>query len=236
MSSRPSPTEQVSPKYHVTQQPTSVVPVQPAEVSALQKNPSKRELPVELADGGNSTMDSTHPARKRVKRGEPPIWARKAGQNTSSGNATKAKPKPKSKPVPLPAIDTSDPSREANGVSLPLAQPALLDVGPLGPWEPSITNVIPHEEITKAVMDFLFLEVVERTDFKIGAAGALSGLGGAQLEIEAKLGQLIDRNTNERLRLPVSTECIFNKDDPNWRTAFRSSMTEVSFITSLHHY
>jgi hypothetical protein len=112
--------------------------------------------------------------------------------------------------------------------SVPNAQPAAVtgDEGPLGPWEPSITNMIPYEEMTRRIMDFLFMEVVERKDVG-GSATGTAPVSGAQLEIEAKLGQIIDRNTNERLRLPVLTECIFNKDHPSFRTLFRSSMTEV---------
>ena len=101
-------------------------------------------------------------------------------------------------------------------------QAAVADDGPHGPWEPTFTftNTILSEEITRVVMDFLFFEVVQRKDVDAGSSGA-------QLEIEAKLGQLIDKETNERLRIPVLTECVFGKDDPSHRTVFRSSMTEV---------
>lgn len=84
------------------------------------------------------------------------------------------------------------------------------------PWEPSILNIIPVEDMTKSIADFIFVQAVNRNDIPLGA----------KLEIEAKLGKLIDRNTNDRLKLPVATESIVSKDDPNLKVFFKSSMTE----------
>lgn len=47
------------------------------------------------------------------------------------------------------------------------------------------------------------------------------------IEIEAKIGHLIDKNTNARLRLPVMTETVMDDRDNGWRVNFKSSMTEV---------
>ena len=101
--------------------------------------------------------------------------------------------------------------------------------GPLGPWEPSILNNIPSEELVKVISDWLFVEVVLREGIGVGAAGVVARQG-AVLEIEAKLGRLIDRNTNDRLRLPVMTECVVSPSDPNLRLSFESSMSEVILI------
>lgn len=119
-----------------------------------------------------------------------------------------------------------------NGRPVPAAPPEPSH-GPLGPWEPSITGLIPHEEITKLICDFLFQQVVMRKDIGAAPAGAAATGQGAILEVEAKLGQLVDKNRGERLRLPVMTECIINRDDPNIRTSFESSMTLVS-VTGTH--
>ena len=112
-------------------------------------------------------------------------------------------------------------------VPMPASQPLPQGRGSLGPWEPNILNIIPYEEITKAVSDFLFTEVVLRND-----VGVVSNHGvhsqDAVLEIEAKIGQIIDRNTNDRLRIPVMSECVLCRNDPSIRTTFKSSMTEVS--------
>ena len=118
-------------------------------------------------------------------------------------------------------------------VQMPVSQPLPQGRGPLGPWEPNILNFIPHEEITKAVSDFLFTEVVLRND-----VGVVSNHGvhsqDAVLEIEAKIGQIIDRNTNDRLRIPVLSECVLCGNDPSIRTTFKSSMTEVSHILGVY--
>lgn len=103
------------------------------------------------------------------------------------------------------------------------------DAGPLGDWEENILNTRPSEESVKAIMDFLYREVVGRPDVGVGPAGGGSSKG-AMMEIEAKIGQLIDKNTNERLRLPILTECVLNRDNPVLRVNFKSSMTEVPTI------
>lgn len=126
-----------------------------------------------------------------------------------------------------------DVKHEANGHTVPSninpimrTEPPSTEHGPLGSWEPTIVNVIPSEEIIRVISDFLFAEVVSRDDVGSGPAGGGTSKG-AMLEIEAKLGKLIDRNTNERLNLPVLTECVLSSHDPHLRTAFKSSMTEA---------
>ncbi|EZF75570.1 hypothetical protein H105_02889 [Trichophyton soudanense CBS 452.61] len=98
---------------------------------------------------------------------------------------------------------------------------------PLGPWEPTITNVIPSEELTKLICDFLFQQVVMRKDIGAGPAGGMAVGSGAILEVEAKLGRLIDKSRGERLRLPILSETVISKDDPNLRLAFESSMSQA---------
>jgi hypothetical protein len=47
------------------------------------------------------------------------------------------------------------------------------------------------------------------------------------IEIEAKIGHLIDKERGERLKLPVVTETVLNVDEPGWKIQFKSSMTEA---------
>ena len=177
------------------------------------------------------------PARKRQRHEEPPIYARsvKANQGnpmlpnkrTPVNRGAMVKQEfidaqikgPTQTPPPLVIKDESN-GHPPSGteILLPRAQPTFDNDGPLGPWEPSILNLLPAEELTREICDFIFTEVVTRDDVGPGAV----------IEIEAKLGQLIDKNTNDRLRLPVATECILSKNDPNLRISFKSSMTEVS--------
>ena len=116
---------------------------------------------------------------------------------------------------------------QTNGVHIPVAQPTFTNNGPLEPWEPSITNVIPSEELVRVMMDWLFEHVVVRDDVGVGTAGGAASQG-AVLEIEAKLGRLEDTYTNERIKIPVLTECVVSHLDPSMRIKFISSMTEVS--------
>ncbi|KAL6888050.1 CYTH-like domain-containing protein [Trichoderma evansii] len=88
----------------------------------------------------------------------------------------------------------------------------------LGPWEASITGVKPSEELSKNVADFLFIHVINNQDMQEIQSR------GIQFEIEAKLGTLIDKDTNQRVDRFVATECIL---DDNGRVAFKSSMTEA---------
>lgn len=109
----------------------------------------------------------------------------------------------------------------------PAEQPQLKS---LGPWEPSITGFIPHEEITKVVCDFLFQHVVLRNDAMAGPAGATAVGQGAIIEIEAKLGQLMDLDRGDRLQLPIQTESVINRDNSRIRTNFESNMTQVRSV------
>lgn len=92
--------------------------------------------------------------------------------------------------------------------------PSLL----LGPWEKSIIGAKPYDSAAKAVADWLYGLVVNRQDF-----GELSTRG-VEIEIEAKLGQLVDTDTSVRYQLPILNEVILREMK---RIRFESSMTEV---------
>jgi hypothetical protein len=204
-------------------------------------------------DIGKLSESSTQPPkRKRMRHDEPPIYARKAnrGRGVSPVIPNRRPPIPKNavtrytqepedrfisdpKSPPPSAAMGSLARTQVNGYSA--ANGSRNSVGPseqrtgvLGPWEPSITGLMPHEEITKVICDFLFEHVVGRRDIGAAAAGAAATGPGAILEVEAKFGQLIDKDRGGRLHLPVLTECVVNRGDPALRTSFESSMTPVS--------
>ena len=199
------------------------------------------------------------PMRKRQRFETPPIFAqsRRAGRN-GSGNPllpnrrpVPAKPIPHIKqeqhikqegngskdhgpyqsPTPFIKEETNGHTAAAAEITKPKTRPRDANEEVLGPWEKSITDMEPADEIMRTIADFLFTEIVLRNDVGAGPVGGGSAPG-AVLEIEAKIGQIIDKNTNERLRLPVMTECVVSKNDPNLRIAFKSSMTEVSTVLS----
>ena len=179
-----------------------------------------------------------HPEKKQKpsRWKEIPIWAQSVPRHNRPLNGNPRRPASRQAPNAL-ALGQSNGqpkemqgakgnSNQVNGVHVPVAQPALANTGPLGPWEPSFLNIIPAEELVRILSDWLFQNVVLRDDVGVAPAGGGTG-GGAVLEIEAKIGQLIDKNTNDRLRLPVLSECVVSHSDPNIRIAFKSSMTEV---------
>ncbi|MCJ1225316.1 mRNA-capping enzyme subunit beta [Toensbergia leucococca] len=187
------------------------------------------------------------PKRKRKRYDEIPMFARKASRTNPTVPADpqpapqfprpvkqkspSAKHRSSQSPPQHPSIRSSNAnghSAPKNEVLLPQVQRGFANQGSLGPWEPSILNTAPLDDVTHSLSEILFNEVVRRDDVGPGSAvGGVGGVGrGAVLEIEAKIGQLIDRNTNDRIRLPVMSECIVSKGDPNLRVNFKSSMTE----------
>lgn len=130
-------------------------------------------------------------------------------------------------PAGGPEADASQsPNMNGPSTQAPPANPPQL--GSLGPWEPSITGLIPHEEVTKLICDFLFQHVVLRNDVNAGPAGSAAGGQGAIIEVEAKLGHIMDMDRGERLHLPILTETVVNRDTPRLRTSFESNMSVVS--------
>lgn len=170
-----------------------------------------------------STFSPQQPARKRTRYTEPPVWA----QSVRTRKAVYMAPKPNGKPstvnVSAHPGPTSFLKTETNGHQQISPTVGAHDDEPhpsfiLGPWEWSILKKRPQDQMTKVVADWLYHNVVSRTDY-----GELSSRG-VEVEIEAKLGQLIDRETNDRYALPVQSECILEQTGA---LAFRSSMTEV---------
>jgi polynucleotide 5'-triphosphatase len=173
------------------------------------------------------------PPKKRTRYTEPPIWAQSVRNRGGVGFASKVNGKQLAAvvqsqvgPSPLVKAETNGnrqvspaAARQAPPVEIPANHPSAL----LGPWEESITGKKPFEQMTKLVADFLYMNVVSRGDL-----GELASRG-VEIEIEAKLGQLIDKETNERYYLPVRSECILRDGT---RVGFRSSMTEVCALAN----
>lgn len=224
---------------------TNKVPIssQPARKKPRLGDSPNNPMPVSVENNDvNQSTTALNPKLIPEKKQKPsrwkevPIWAQSVPRHNRppSGNPKRVAPR-QAPNVLAPAQSNGQPngiqganghSNQANGVHVPVAQPTLASTGPLGHWEPSFLNIIPAEELVRIISDWLFQNVVQRDDVGVGPAGGGTG-GGAVLEIEAKIGQLIDKNTNDRLRLPVLNECVVSHSDPNIRIAFKSSMTEV---------
>ncbi|KAL2024911.1 hypothetical protein VTK56DRAFT_3610 [Thermocarpiscus australiensis] len=204
-----------------------------------------RPPPFEDANGRAAYVDgpvhnSLVPMKVQKKRKiyrTAPVWAQSRRDRVPPGGSrTLYQPVPHAGPPvngkPLdrqPTRPDRQPSRhQSPEEKRPIAQPTpgsnappevASQYGLLGPWEASITNSVPQEGFTKAVADFLFSSVILNPDI-----GEIQSRG-VKFEIEAKLGTLINKETNQRISFPVVTECVIN-NGANW-LGFRSSMTEM---------
>ncbi|KAF4594440.1 mRNA capping enzyme, beta subunit, structural domain protein [Ophiocordyceps camponoti-floridani] len=210
----------------------------------LEHQREARQPPAETNGGHKSVSPATVPRKRRVY-GAQPIWAQ-SGRNVGiktlkngnfvlqkrvhfhpNGAKADASPATTATTAAASGRDNRPPAIPSPGTprtepaAAPAPQVAAADSGPqnlLGPWEASITGVKPYEEISKTVADFIFIHVVNHPDFQEIASR------GIQFEIEAKLGTLIDKDTNCRVDRLLDTESILRDTG---RVAFRSSMTEA---------
>lgn len=95
------------------------------------------------------------------------------------------------------------PSTSSSSSSIPSAPISI---------EPSIFRLKPVDDLLRVVADFIHKHISENPSHAT-----------SQIEIEAKLGVLIDKETNARIRLPVGNEAIIY-NDMNWMR-FESNMT-----------
>lgn len=152
-------------------------------------------------------------ARRRRRRHDVPIFAR------SSRQLGTIRVQPPKKATHL--------GQRNQLARTPAWQMVAPDSGRLGPWENSITNTIPSSEPFNQLSDFLYKEVVGKLNLNIRSARDGS-TAGSFIEIEAKIGQLIDKKTNSRLVLPVMGEHVINRNDRSLHVNFESSMSDVS--------
>ena len=214
------------PRFEEAQSPITLVSGQKEELSAqprTRKVPrisSWQDVPIyaQSVRGPQRTMELFQQNLTRTNRGPPiatPALHAAASRLVNQPNGTSRA-----------HIQAPSQSSTVNGIPASTIQQLPPSEGPLGPWESNVIDTIPADEVTRIVADFLFPNVVLNSDVGVAPAGGGRGLG-AVLEIEAKIGRLIDRNTNDRLQLPVMNECVISHADPNMRIAFESSMTEV---------
>ncbi|KAH8655947.1 CYTH-like domain-containing protein [Ilyonectria robusta] len=183
------------------------------------------------ARSSKSSSSPVMPRKKRLRRPEPPIWAQNARTLGKSmpNHANFVLQKRAHAPVNGKSEGSARPSRHTSPETTRShqashSQPSPAEPGPqdiLGPWEASITGVKPYEEMSKTVADWLFINVINNEDMQEIVSR------GIQFEIEAKLGTLIDKDTNHRVDRLLDSECVLH-DSP--RIAFRSSMTEHKYF------
>lgn len=169
----------------------------------------------EVAGGSTtSAMHSRHTSRQGTPEAGPATQAPAAAAAAPPAAAAAAA----STAVALDAAGGAAPADAAAGAAASKTTLADSRAALLHPWEESVTGDKPYEELSRKVADFLFVNVVSNPNMI-----EIQGLG-VQFEIEAKLGTLISKDTNQRIALPVASECILQD---NGRVTFKSSMTEV---------
>ncbi|KAK7416810.1 mRNA-capping enzyme subunit beta [Neonectria punicea] len=166
--------------------------------------------------------------KKRLPRTKPPVWAQNARTLGKSmpNHANFVLQKRAHVPVNGKHEGSARPSRHASPETTRShqashSQPSPAEPSPqdiLGPWEASITGVKPYEEMSKTVADFLFIHVINNEDMQEIMSRKI------QFEIEAKLGILVDKDTNHRVDRYLDSECVLHD---NGRIAFKSAMTEA---------
>lgn len=78
----------------------------------------------------------------------------------------------------------------------------------------TIAEIDPYESLTRKI-----------TEWVIGMLGNAPPPPGSQFEIEAKIGQVVDQETGERLVLPIASEVLLNSNQLRGRIKFQSTMT-----------
>ncbi|RFU30352.1 hypothetical protein B7463_g5994, partial [Scytalidium lignicola] len=242
----------ISPKTRITSLPRGNSVTEQQQSEDIYMNSAKRKIEdrssvaeesrrfespqIKQEINGNYQMQSTvqsspgQPPKKRVRYTEPPIWARSVtgrpkrygpiptnpsklnGKQMASHYTTSG---PTSTGVRAESNGTKQHTQLATSQSIRHIETSTPEL--LGQWEPSILGTRPTDAMTKLLADWIYLKVVSRADI-----GELSSRG-VEVEIEAKLGQLIDSDTNQRYYIPVQSECILAETG---RVRFVSSMTE----------
>lgn len=203
--------------------------------------PSERHSGSER-DRSISVSPKTQPTKRKMdERADPPMEAgiRKLSKSHSNGEVhVYSKPRPKHYPKPpIWAQSVRDqPQRVGNPKVTNPAVQALAQLAPAAPirqepqtngHSPKPANVLddsaqsilggsrPQQQMTKFVADWLFHLVVSRDDH-----GDLSRHG-VEIEIEAKLGQVNEIDSNVRLQPQAATECVLRQ---HMRVGFKSAM------------
>lgn len=174
-----------------------------------------------ISSSANRSINGNTPPPKRRRYSQKPIWAQSWKTVQPAVQVWNDAP-PRPVDIPIKA-EIHTPQPMAPSGSLNVSGPHVPTVAPVH----TITGVIPQDGLSKAVADFLFIHVVNRRD--LGELDSWRKQRGLVIEIEAKLGHIIDKETRERYYMPkIGSACILQ--DP--RMGFESNMTQVSFWSS----
>lgn len=172
--------------------------------------PSPATASATLATPPLSTHNTTM-SRKRKRHDEKPIWAVREDEvhhgqtlqmHISHHLQSRPRPSPQAQAPPEPTRNGPPPNH------------APLPAKPESAWEltgyerPISDDAHVYDEVARTVCDFLWPRVV--TNDMVRKAMAESP--GTQVEVEARWGQILERDSGQRLRGIHTTECVVNTD------------------------
>jgi hypothetical protein len=204
--SRPSPGAK-APLASTPQSAHSSLPPQPSPPSS--KPPSKKRT----ASVISALTPTSMPPQKRIKREEKPIWAQSMRKRPLrlGNNPRQRQPRAEAAEERRDLVKQEDaPRMPQNGPPQPRPQHA------------GLSHLIdkPRNDLLFIVGEWIYQIIGTRTPPR-----------GSVFEIEAKLGLIIDHSSGreERIRLPVISEAVFDKNGwPGMKTKFATVMSEVS--------
>jgi polynucleotide 5'-triphosphatase len=229
------------------QQP--IAPPQAMSQSSLP--PSQPQPPSQptLKRPAESEPEPFVPLKKTKKRyAEPPIWARLVPSNPHYNPDVDRRlgpppdPTQARRPSPRPTLHVVTPQQQAQTTPQPQQQPPSVaqsnghapqpptnghapvsaPMHPfLGPWEPCIKgSMAQSDQFTLQVGKYLYEEMLMKSD--VGVGNAHNGA----LEIEAKLGTLVAKSTDQRVHLPVQNPVVLDRNMSS-QLRFESHMSEA---------
>lgn len=89
----------------------------------------------------------------------------------------------------------------------------------------SLTNTLPYEDLTRRVTSWLYAQL---NDINEKNSKHLQFI-----EVEIKLGEIMDKKTDRRLNMPVETETMLNLEFSRSDTRFKASVDDALFSNAL---
>lgn len=210
----------------------------PDAASQIERIPSRTPLK-RPADAAPSVEPPAKRERRR-KYTERPVWAHLSRHNPRSrehgvvpnGNSEQSRGPPavqqRSEPIQQTNGQPNALPQDGNTSDKPWQQQPPLDNELiqarrlLGKWEKSLKWNTPLPPLTAAVADWLFMNLKNNAD-----VGHDPRYG--TIEIEAKIGTLIDVDSGQRCNLPVANPCVL-QTSANRRYQFESRMNQVRTV------
>lgn len=181
-------------------------------IFSLQSSPS-RSKQGSLASLLNteSTAAGTAGAKKPKRYDTIPIWAQTWSASQTMPNSVSNHNEHSSRISEFKLMSKEDIQPSSLGHIGPGGYPSLLGL------PSSLTGVIPADDVTTKVCSWLYSHLFQLEDQR------------KFIELEFKMGQIIDRNSNQRASLPCITETVVSPEYARERLTFEASIESSQF-------